>query len=56
MSWGIVDTDKGPVLLAIGRDVSERLETEARLRRQSRQQAAVAALGERALRGVGRAS
>jgi diguanylate cyclase (GGDEF)-like protein/PAS domain S-box-containing protein len=53
MSWGIVDTDQGPVLLAIGRDVSERLETEARLRRQSAQQAAVAALGERALRGVG---
>ena len=53
MSWGIVDTDKGPVLLAIGRDVSERLESEARLRRQSEQQAAVAALGERALRGVG---
>jgi diguanylate cyclase (GGDEF)-like protein/PAS domain S-box-containing protein len=53
MSWGIVETDKGPVLLAIGRDVSERLETEARLRRQSEQQAAVAALGERALRGVG---
>ena len=53
MSWGIVETDKGPVLLAIGRDVSERLENEARLRRQSEQQAAVAALGERALRGVG---
>ena len=53
MSWGIVETDKGPVLLAIGRDVSERLDNEARLRRQSQQQAAVAALGERALRGVG---
>ena len=53
MSWGIVETDKGPLLLAIGRDVSERLEAEARLRRQSEQQAAVAALGERALRGVG---
>jgi len=53
MSWGIVETDKGPLLLAIGRDVSARLETESRLRRQSQQQAAVAALGERALRGVG---
>ena len=53
MSWGIAETDQGPLLLAIGRDVSERRETEARLRRQSEQQAAVAALGERALRGVG---
>jgi diguanylate cyclase (GGDEF)-like protein/PAS domain S-box-containing protein len=53
MSWGIVETDQGPLLLAIGRDISERLESEARLRRQSEQQAAVAALGERALRGVG---
>ena len=53
MSWGIVETDQGPLLLAIGRDISERLDTEARLRRQSEQQAAVAALGERALRGVG---
>ena len=46
MSWGIVETDKGPVLLAIGRDVSERLENEARLappvrssRRRSRRSA-----------------
>jgi diguanylate cyclase (GGDEF)-like protein/PAS domain S-box-containing protein len=53
MSWGIVETDQGPLLLAIGRDVSERLDAEARLRRQTEQQAAVAALGERALRGVG---
>src|SRR5215211_4012612 len=53
MSWGIVETEEGPLLLAIGRDVSERLEAEDRLRRQSEQQAAVAALGERALRGVG---
>ena len=53
MSWGIVETDKGPMLLAIGRDVSERLENEARLLRQSQQQGAVAELGERALRGVG---
>ena len=52
MSWGIVESDDGPLLLAIGRDISERLEAEARLRRQSEQQAAVAALGERALRGV----
>ena len=53
MSWGIVETDQGPLLLAIGRDISERLGADARLRRQSEQQAAVAALGERALRGVG---
>src|SRR3954470_22511484 len=52
MSWGIVHTDEGPLLLAIGRDISARLEAEERLRRQSAQQAAVAALGERALRGV----
>jgi two-component system cell cycle sensor histidine kinase/response regulator CckA len=53
MSWGIVETDEGPLLLAIGRDISDRREAEARLRRQSRQQAAVAALGERALAGAG---
>ena len=52
MSWGIVASDEGPLLLAIGRNISERLDTEARLRRQSEQQAAVAALGERALRGL----
>jgi diguanylate cyclase (GGDEF)-like protein/PAS domain S-box-containing protein len=45
MSWGIVDTPGGPLLLAIGRDVSERRAAEARLR-------AVAALGERALAGA----
>ena len=52
MSWGIVASDDGPLLLAIGRNISDRLETEQRLRRQSEQQAAVAALGERALRGL----
>jgi PAS domain S-box-containing protein len=52
MSWGIVETDEGPLLLAIGRDMSERRAAEARLRRQSEQQAAVAALGERALSGA----
>ena len=45
MSWGIVDTPAGPLLLAIGRDVSERRAAERRLR-------AVSALGERALAGV----
>src|SRR5919109_1045185 len=45
MSWGIVETAGGPLLLAIGRDVSERRAAEARLR-------AVAALGERALAGA----
>ena len=52
MSWGIIDGDDGPMLLAVGRDITERLEAERRLRRQSDEQAAVAALGERALRGV----
>src|SRR3954471_7528297 len=52
MSWGIIHDDDGPMLLAVGRDITQRLETERRLRRQSDEQAAVAALGERALRGV----
>jgi diguanylate cyclase (GGDEF)-like protein/PAS domain S-box-containing protein len=46
MSWGIVETPVGPLLLAIGRDVSERRAAERRLR-------AVAAIGERALAGAG---
>jgi diguanylate cyclase (GGDEF)-like protein/PAS domain S-box-containing protein len=45
MSWGIVDTAAGPLLLAIGRDISERRAAERRLR-------AVSALGERALAGA----
>jgi diguanylate cyclase (GGDEF)-like protein/PAS domain S-box-containing protein len=45
MSWGIVDTSAGPLLLAIGRDVSARRTAETRLR-------AVAAMGERALVGA----
>ncbi|MBV8991109.1 MAG: diguanylate cyclase [Solirubrobacterales bacterium] len=45
MSWGIVKTSAGPLLLAIGRDISERRAAEARLR-------AVAAMGERALKGA----
>lgn len=45
MSWGIVATSAGPLLLAVGRDVSERRAAEVRLR-------AVAALGERALAGA----
>ena len=52
MSWGIVDTEQGMILLAVGRDITDRLEQERRLARQSAEQAAVAALGERALRGV----
>ena len=56
MSWGIVESEDGPLLLAIGRNISERLQTEQRLRRQSEQQAVVAALGERALRGLAPAS
>jgi diguanylate cyclase (GGDEF)-like protein/PAS domain S-box-containing protein len=45
MSWGIVTTDAGPLLLAIGRDISERRAAEARLR-------ALAAMGDRALAGA----
>jgi diguanylate cyclase (GGDEF)-like protein/PAS domain S-box-containing protein len=45
MSWGIVETTAGPLLLAVGRDISERRASEARLR-------AVAGLGERALAGA----
>src|SRR3954447_4568324 len=52
MSWGIVETEAGPLLLAIGRDMTAHREAMSRLQRQSRQQAAVAALGERALAGA----
>ncbi len=45
MSWGIVETSAGPLLLAIGRDVSERRAAETRTK-------AVAAMGERALAGA----
>jgi diguanylate cyclase (GGDEF)-like protein/PAS domain S-box-containing protein len=45
MSWGIVETEAGKLLLAIGRDISERRAAEHRLR-------AVAAMGERALAGA----
>jgi diguanylate cyclase (GGDEF)-like protein/PAS domain S-box-containing protein len=45
MTWGIVETTSGPLLLAIGRDISHRRAAEKRLR-------AVAAMGERALAGA----
>jgi diguanylate cyclase (GGDEF)-like protein/PAS domain S-box-containing protein len=45
MSWGIVETSAGALLLAIGRDISKQRATEDRLR-------AVAAMGERALAGA----
>ena len=45
MSWGIVETTAGPLLVAIGRDISERRAAEARLR-------AVAEMDERALAGA----
>jgi diguanylate cyclase (GGDEF)-like protein/PAS domain S-box-containing protein len=45
MSWGIVETTAGPLLLAIGRDISDRRAAEARRR-------AVSAMGERALAGA----
>jgi diguanylate cyclase (GGDEF)-like protein/PAS domain S-box-containing protein len=44
MAWGVVRTVAGGLLLAIGRDISERRTEEARLR-------VVAAIGERALAG-----
>lgn len=52
MSWGIVETEVGPLLLAIGRDMTVHREAMARVQRQSSQQAAIAALGERALSGA----
>ena len=52
MSWGIVETEAGPLLLAIGRDMTVYREAMARLQRQSAQAAAVAGLGERALSGA----
>jgi PAS domain S-box-containing protein len=45
MSWGIVTTDSGPLLLAIGRDITKQRATEARLR-------ALAQLGEHASSGA----
>lgn len=45
MSWGIVETTGGPLLLAIGRDITARRAAETRLR-------AVAAMGESALAGA----
>ncbi len=45
MTWGVIDTTAGPLLLAIGRDISQRRSAEVRLR-------AVAAMGERALAGA----
>lgn len=49
MAWGVVRTTAGPLLLAIGRDISERRTEETRIR-------AVAAIGERALEGADRLS
>src|SRR4051812_43044226 len=52
MSWGIVETEAGPLLLAIGRDMTAHRDALSRVQRQSRQVAAVARLGERALAGA----
>jgi diguanylate cyclase (GGDEF)-like protein/PAS domain S-box-containing protein len=52
MSWGIVETEAGALLLAIGRDMTAHRDALARVQRQSRQVAAVARLGERALAGA----
>jgi diguanylate cyclase (GGDEF)-like protein/PAS domain S-box-containing protein len=45
MSWGVVESAEGPLLLAIGRDVSQRRAADERVR-------ALAAMGERALAGA----
>jgi diguanylate cyclase (GGDEF)-like protein/PAS domain S-box-containing protein len=45
MSWGVVGTAEGPLLLAIGRDVTRRRVAQERVR-------ALAAMGERALAGA----
>jgi diguanylate cyclase (GGDEF)-like protein/PAS domain S-box-containing protein len=45
MSWGIVHSSAGPLLLAIGRDISQRQASEQRLR-------ALATMGQRALAGA----
>ncbi len=45
MSWGIVETNTGPLLLAVGRDISEQRAAENRLR-------ALRDMGERALAGA----
>src|SRR5438105_210016 len=45
MSWGIVQSSAGPLLLAIGRDVSQRRAAEKRLQ-------VLAELGQRALGGA----
>jgi len=45
MSWGVVATAEGPLLLAIGRDVTRRRVAQERVR-------ALAAMGERALAGA----
>jgi diguanylate cyclase (GGDEF)-like protein/PAS domain S-box-containing protein len=52
MSWGVVETDAGLLMLAVGRDMSQRLEAERRLKRRSAEHAVVASLGERALAGA----
>jgi diguanylate cyclase (GGDEF)-like protein/PAS domain S-box-containing protein len=45
MSWGVVGSAEGPLLLAIGRDVTQRRAADERVR-------ALAAMGERALGGA----
>jgi diguanylate cyclase (GGDEF)-like protein/PAS domain S-box-containing protein len=45
MSWGVVESAEGPLLLAIGRDVTMRRAADERVR-------ALAAMGERALGGA----
>ena len=52
MSWGIVETAEQPLMLAVGRDITERLAMETRLRRHSAENAVLASLGERAIAGI----
>ena len=52
MTWGVVEIASGPLMLAVGRDISARLEADQRVRRYSAERAVAASLGERALAGV----
>ena len=45
MSWGIIESSDGPLLLAVGRDISQRQAAERRLE-------ALATMGQRALAGA----
>jgi len=52
MAWGVVQADSGPLLIAVGRDISDRLLADQKLRRYTAERSVVASLGERALAGA----